>query len=122
MLNRFHLFCLNVIFSNLINKYKPSIKKTWQVIKEALEKGQVNCQVSPKNVVNKKSITNKEVIAVNFNNFFTEVGPTLSQKIISSNKCFNDYMTSCDIFQPEKPVSINELKEAFFKNKQKCRV
>ena len=29
-------------FSNLINKYKINIKKTWQAIKEALGKGQVN--------------------------------------------------------------------------------
>ena len=32
--------------------------------------------------------------------FFTEIGPNLAQKIVSSNKHFNDYMTSCDIFQP----------------------
>ena len=29
-------------FSNLINKYKTNIQNTWQVIKEALENGQVN--------------------------------------------------------------------------------
>ena len=56
--------------------------------------------------------------------FFNEIGQNLAQKIDSSNKHFSDYMTSCDIFQPEKLVSINEIKEVilFLKNKQKCRV
>ena len=34
--------------------------------------------------------------------------------MVSSNKHFNDYMNSCDVSQPEKSVSINELKEAYF--------
>ena len=38
-------------FSNLINKYKTTIKKTWQVIKESLGKRQVNCQVYPKKLL-----------------------------------------------------------------------
>ena len=36
-----------------------------------------------------------------------------------SKKCFNNFMTSCDILQPVEAVSFNELKEAFFPLKMK---
>ena len=49
----------NFIFLNLINKYKSNIKESWQVIKEAVGKGKVNPQASPKKIfVNKKNIKN----------------------------------------------------------------
>ena len=64
-----------------------SFKKTWQVIKEALGKVQVNRQVFPNEIiVNKNNITSIEFIAINFNNFFTEIGLN-SAKSISSKFC-----------------------------------
>ena len=35
---------------------------------------------------------------MNFNNIFTRIGANLAHKAGSSNKHFNHYMTSCDIF------------------------
>ena len=46
-------------FSNLINKYKTNIKKTWEAIKEALGEKQVNRQV-----YDKKNITKIEYIVI----------------------------------------------------------
>ena len=64
-----------------------SFNKTWQVIKEALGKVQVNRQVFPNEIiVNKNNITSIEFIAINFNNFFTESGLN-SAKSISSKFC-----------------------------------
>ena len=64
-----------------------SFKKTWQVIKEELGKVQVNRQVFPNEIiVSKNNTTNIEFIAINFNNFFTEVGLN-SAKSISSKFC-----------------------------------
>ena len=61
--------------------------KTWQVIKEALGKVQVNRQVFPNEIiVNKNNITSIEFTAINFNNFFTEIGLN-SAKSISSKFC-----------------------------------
>ena len=42
-----------------------------------------------------------------------------TKKRVSSNKNFNDYMTSCYICQPKKAVLINEPKEALFSLKTK---
>ena len=64
-----------------------SFNKTWQVIKEALGKVQVNRQVFPNEIiVNKNNITSIEFTAINFNNFFTEIGLN-SAKSISSKFC-----------------------------------
>ena len=48
----------------LRKKYKTTIKETWQVIKEALGKEQVNSQIFPNKIVlKKKNITKIESIA-----------------------------------------------------------
>ena len=44
-------------FSKLILKYKNNIKKTWQVIKEAIGKEKYKQNLPKKILVNKKSIT-----------------------------------------------------------------
>ena len=69
-------------FSKLILIYKNKVKKTWQIIKEALGKEKCNQHRFPtKIVVDKESITNIHSIAENFNKFFTEIGPNLADKI-----------------------------------------
>ena len=68
-------------YSNLILKFKDNIKKTWQVIKEALGK-EKSSQSLPKTVlVNELSVTQSTSIAENFNKFFTEIGPKLAKNI-----------------------------------------
>ena len=48
----------------LRKKYKTTIKETWQVIKEALGKEQVNSQIFPNKIVlKKKNITKIKSIA-----------------------------------------------------------
>ena len=76
-------------FSKLILKYKNNIKKTWQIIKEAIGKEKRNQHRFPtKIVVDKESITNIHSIAKNFNKFFTEIGPNLANKINPSRNIF----------------------------------
>ena len=78
---------LKTLKTVLINKCKTNIKKTWQVIKEALGKQQVNHQVfREQTALNKKNKTNIESIVIISNNFLTEVGPNLAQTLILSNK------------------------------------
>ena len=95
--------------SSLILKHKNKKKKPCNVIKEAIGKTRCNNQiVYPKKVLlGKETINNSMLIAENFHNFFTEIGPKLASHIL----------------QPEYPSSINESKEAFFSlqtNKSPC--
>ena len=102
-------------FSKLILKYKNNIKKTWQVIKEAIGKEKYKQQNLPKKIlVDKKSIAETESIAENLNKFFTQIGPNLAKYICTSTKSFNEYIKKYATTQPEKVISVNEFKDAFF--------
>ena len=80
-------------FSKLILKYKSNIKKTWQIIKEAIGKEKCNQHIFPtKIVVDKKNITNIHSTAENFNKFFTKIGPNLANKIDPPRKHFHEYL------------------------------
>ena len=70
-----------------------------------------------KMLVNKKSITVTKSIAENFNNHFTEIGPNLAKDIGASTKSFNDCIEKHGTTQPEKVISVNEFKDAFFFSK-----
>ena len=101
--------------SKLILKYKNNVKKTWQVIKEAIGKEKCKQQNLPKKIlVDKISITETESIAESFNKYFTQIGPKLAKDIGTSTKSFNEYIKKHDTTQPEKIISVNELKDAFF--------
>ena len=102
-------------FSKLILKYKNNIKKTRQIIKEALGKEKCNQHRFPmKILVDRKSITNIPSVAKNFNKSFNEIGPNLANKINPPRKHFHEYLKEYHTCQPENVISVNELKDAFF--------
>ena len=61
-----------------------------------------------------KTITDVHLIAKHFNSYFTEIGPNLANKIEKSSINYEGYTKKCNSIQPEHPLSINELKDAFF--------
>ena len=69
----------------------------------------------PKAIIHKtKTITDVHLIAKHFNSYFAEIGPNLANKIDKSYMKFEDYIKKCNSIQPEHPLSMNELKNAFF--------
>ena len=74
-------------------KYKNNIKKSWQIIKEAIGKEKCHKHKFPtKIVVDGKNITNIHSIAETFNKYFTEIGPNLANKIAPPRKHFHEYI------------------------------
>ena len=61
-----------------------------------------------------ETIANSKLIAENFSNFFTQIGPKLPSEIEKPAKTFDVYLKKVDVLQAEYPLSINELKDAFF--------
>ena len=49
-----------------------------------------------------------------FNNFLTDIGLKLAKKIPESSQSFESYMKKVNSEMEYKPLSINELKDAFF--------
>ena len=84
-------------------------------MKEIIGKSKVFHQNLPNNLkINKKSITDKKIIADKFNEFFINIGSNLAAKIPPSNMNFDSYLQhACTIFA-EKSVTEEELKKAFF--------
>ena len=64
--------------------------------------------------MDKISITETESIAESYNKYFIQIGPKLAKDIGTSNKSFNEYIKKYDTTKPEKVISVNELKDAFF--------
>ena len=99
-------------FSKLILNYKSNIcNRNRKAIGKEKYKQQ---NLLKKILVDKKSITETESIAESFNKYFTQIGPKLAKDIGTSTKSFNEYIKKHDTTQPEKVISVNELKYAFF--------
>jgi hypothetical protein len=95
--------------TQLLEKYKFDMKKTWRVMKDIVNKNNKppNCSVFKQN---DKLITDKKEICNSFNNFFINIGNTLDKKIPPSNINPLKFMSGNfdqSIFL--KPVTENEL-------------
>ena len=53
-------------------------------------------------------------MAEKFNNFFTNVEPNLVKKVPNSSNLFTSFLNQIHSIMEKTPLSINELKEAFF--------
>ena len=65
--------------------------------------------------VNKNMIFEENDIA--FNNFFINVGPKLADEIPTATRSFESYVQNTNETIKEEPITINELKDAFFPSK-----
>ena len=54
------------------------------------------------------------LITKHFNSNFTEIGPNLANKIEKYSVNFEGYIKKSNSIQPEHPLSIRKLKDAFF--------
>ena len=64
--------------------------------------------------MDKKSITETGSIAENFDKYFTQIGPNLAKDIGTSTKSFDECIKKHGTTQPEKVISVNGFKDAFF--------
>ena len=80
-------------YHQLFEKKKFDMKNTWKIIKEALGKLENKNKFPDHFKFKGKLITDKYVIANNFNNFFINIGPTLSSKIKPDSKAsYKDFL------------------------------
>ena len=95
------------------------------MIKECIGKKKYGYENFPKKlVINNKDITSADLIAENFNDCFSDIGPKLAKNIEVSSRDFRSYIKEHESVLSECDLTVNELKEAFFftKNKQKFRL
>ena len=70
--------------------------------------------LTTKITVNKTVTFNANKIDDEFNTFFTNIGTDLANKIPNASKRFDSYITIVNTSMESQPLSINELKNAFF--------
>ena len=77
---------------DLLTDKKHNIKKTWQIMKNVMNKNRVK-QIQAKFKLSDGSITSdKYLISEQFNDFFVNIGPKLAKKIPSQNLSPLKYM------------------------------
>ena len=91
------------------------VKKTCTVMIDIIGKSKIKSTNLPRKLrIDKVDVYNKTEIADAFNDFFTNIGQTLASQIIKSSKTFETCINKVNVIMDSKPLSINELKDAFF--------
>ena len=102
-------------YSEKLRKFKGDTRKTWGVMKEILGKCNTKSSTLPTKItINKTDIFDAAKIADEFKKFFTNIGTDLANKIPNASTPFDSYITKGNTSMESQPLSINELKDAFF--------
>ena len=82
-------------YYNEFSKYKNDIRKTWDTLKEVINKKAFKSDFSAIFLHDGVKITGSKNIADKFNEYFTEIGPILARSIDTVNKApFDSYLTT----------------------------
>ena len=65
-------------------------------------------------IINKMDVYNKHKTANAFNDFFENIGQKVASQIPKSPKIFERYINKVNVIMDSKPLSMNQLKDAFF--------
>ena len=84
-------------------------------MKELIGKVKFKSSNLPRKItVNKVDLLDQTKIVHEFNSFFTNVGKNLASKIPNASTPFEYFVNKSDFVMETKPLSINELKHAFY--------
>ena len=99
-------------YDDKFKQYSRDCKQTWQTINCVLGRGKKSMNI-PKTFVSQGKVLSGDVdISEGFNNFFSNIGPNLANKITSSKYKFSDYLSEETkenfIFANMTPTIINK--------------
>ena len=84
-------------------------------MKELIGKMTLKSSNLPRKItVNKVDLFDQTKIAHEFNSFFTNIGKNLASKIPNASTPFEYFVNKSDFVMETKPLSMNELKDAFY--------
>ena len=101
-------------YHNEFNKHKNDIRKTWDTLKEIINKKTFKSDLPSRFIHEGTEVIGLKNVADKFNEYFTEIGPKLAKSIDTANKApFNHYLTtSCAAsfnFVYTKPDDIEKI-------------
>ena len=101
-------------YSALVSKYSHDSKKTWRILKEITGKLKLHESSFPKMLKSgNNSCSSEPEIAKEFNNFFTNIGPRLAEKIPQVNQSFKDYLIYNNNEMENNELTFDEFEKAF---------
>ena len=101
-------------YSKLLEKHKDNAKQRWQVLKEITGKVQKKNRSRSATLETEKGIiSDKNTFAEEFNTFFTNIGPNLSEKIPQISKTFDQYFSPVDTQINLHDLTLKELETAY---------
>ena len=104
-------------YKNLFETIKKKAKKIYysNKMKDIIGKSKIKSTNLPRKLtINKVDVYGKPEIADAVNDFLTNIGQKLASQIPKLSKTFETYMNKVNVIMDSKPLSINELKDAFF--------
>ena len=102
-------------YSQLFTKYKKDIKNTWKIINEIISNtNNKQIDLPEKLVINNTTAVEKQEIAENFNNYFTDIYPNLASKIPNEQEGFEKYLPNCNTIMNNAPLTNGEVRNAFY--------
>ena len=101
--------------SELFAKYKNDIKNTWKIINKTISNTKNEQKDLPeKLVINNTALVEKQEIAENINNYFTNIGPNLTSKIPNEQGGFEKYLANYNTVVNDAPLTDEEVRNAFY--------
>ena len=101
-------------------KNKFNIKETWRIINNALNRNS-NSKRLTQIKVGDRITTNKETIANHFNDYFSNIGPTLAKNVPTVEKPFYSFLENknqCSLFlMPTNSLEIMKIVKGFKDNR-----
>ena len=87
-------------YAHLFDLYKTNMRKTWETIKQLLNKNHKQFEFPSTFTINGINISDKKEIAQQFNNLFVNIGSQLAETISSKHqaKPFDSYLKRTDVF------------------------
>ena len=73
-----------IYYSNQLEIHKNDSKKSWKIFKNIIGKDSLSSKRKLKFKINNETVNDSQIIATEFNNFFTSIGPALADKITYS--------------------------------------
>ena len=73
-----------IYYINQLEIHKNDSKKSWKIFKNIIGKDSLSSKRKLKFTINNETVNDSQIIATEFNNFFTSIGPALADKITCS--------------------------------------
>lgn len=103
-------------YSDKFKQFSGNIRETWRLIGSVLNTNPQGDTVNFLNI-NGATITNKQEIVENFNEYFVSIGSRLASKIPNSSTIYSNYLKSpnpnCFSLHPTNPTEIIEIVSNF---------